>query len=973
MRRLLSYKKMKRRGIKKDFSRFMAILCIVALGTGFLSGLLATTPDMKESANKYYSYSHLYDFYIRSNLGLKKRDLRAAKNLSFVKEGVLFYERDLLLTDEKGEKVETRITYIKDGETKLNRPQVIKGRMPGKSGEAFACNVNPYTYKIKIGDVYKTERGNRIKLVGIGRLPHHISTVGEFTKVGGGNVRLALYVPEHKNRRVFTTMYLETVKTGKEADGFSKEYEKTVLNESKKLEQLGKKYSRKRRREIVNRAQKKLDSKKASLKKEEDRAAEELSAGKKRIDINRGKILSAKKNIKDKRKEVLTRKKQILDKERILSAQKNDIRKIERKINADIKVSDSMKKKVKEYHRSLKKIDTGKLGIKRGLNLLNERERSLKLAENRLKIKENEYYTQRIKAKKKFREANLKLQKVQNHIYAIKEGKWYIQDRMENVGISRFKDDVEKVGAIAKVFPVFFFLIAALVSLTTMTRIIEEDRGQIGILKSLGYSSRHIDRYYLSYGLRGGILGCLLGEGLGFIIFPKVISNAYIMMYQLPETEVKIRWDIAIGVMLITLGCIAVTVLSACRSEIKEKTASLLLPKAPKAGKRIFLEKIRPLWKRLRFSQKVTLRNLFRYKKRFFMTTMGVAGCFALLLTGFGVRDAIGDIVEIQYDEIYHYDFKITMAEGKDSRIHWDKDYKGVRDYIAAYTDEVFLYKGKEKQQMSLIVPEEKEKFKDYIKMRDRERGKNYKLTDKGAVLTEKACEVLNIKRGDRVLIKLAGGKNARIRVEDICENYTNNNIYISPEYYSRLTKIKPEFNTVYGKKNNKFFKDKEIISYLSSKDEIAFVMDSATVKSTFKDSVRNIDYIVLVLIISAGALAGIVLYNLINVNICERKRELATIEVLGFFQKEIFAYIFREIYILTLIGIGFGIPVGRALNRFVVGTAEVGGIMFGRSIYWRSYIYAVIITLFFTFVINLIMRRVIKSIDMVESMKAAD
>ena len=192
--------------------------------------------------------------------------------------------------------------------------------------------------------------------------------------------------------------------------------------------------------------------------------------------------------------------------------------------------------------------------------------------------------------------------------------------------------------------------------------IIEEDRGQIGILKSLGYSSRHIDRYYLSYGLRGGILGCLLGEGLGFIIFPKVISNAYIMMYQLPETEVKIRWDIAIGVMLITLGCIAVTVLSACRSEIKEKTASLLLPKAPKAGKRIFLEKIRPLWKRLRFSQKVTLRNLFRYKKRFFMTTMGVAGCFALLLTGFGVRDAIGDIVEIQYDEIYHI-FRLNVCK----------------------------------------------------------------------------------------------------------------------------------------------------------------------------------------------------------------------------------------------------------------------------------------------------------------------
>lgn len=219
----------------------------------------------------------------------------------------------------------------------------------------------------------------------------------------------------------------------------------------------------------------------------------------------------------------------------------------------------------------------------------------------------------------------------------------------------------------------------------------------------------------------------------------------------------------------------------------------------------------------------------------------------------------------------------------------------------------------------------------------------------------------------------MAGGKKVRIQVENICENYTNNNIYISPEYYSKLTKSKPEFNTVYGKKNNKFFSDKKIISYLSSKDEIAFVMGSNTVKSTFKDSVRNIDYIVLVLIISAGALAGIVLYNLINVNICERKRELATIEVLGFFQKEIFAYIFREIYILTLIGIGFGIPIGRALNRFVVGTAEVGGIMFGRTIYWHSYIYAVVITLCFTFVINLIMRKVIRGIDMVESMKAAD
>ncbi|MEG0662971.1 MAG: FtsX-like permease family protein, partial [Anaerovoracaceae bacterium] len=514
----------------------------------------------------------------------------------------------------------------------------------------------------------------------------------------------------------------------------------------------------------------------------------------------------------------------------------------------------------------------------------------------------------------------------------------------------------------AKIFPIFFFLVAALVALTTMTRMIEEERGQIGALKSFGYSNFGILKYYLIYSFSASAIGVVLGLGGGFIIFPSVISKAYDMMYNLPPITTKVIWPIALIVGGITIFCIMATAYLACRSELKEKPAALLLPKAPKLGKRILLERITPIWKRIKFTRKVTLRNLFRYKKRFLMTIMGVAGCFALLLTGFGLRDSIGDIVNKQYGEIDRYNYILELNQEPTETLAVPGEY------LLLHEVPVSISAKEKSERTTLDVPKDQEKLSDFVFLRERKSHEALSLKDDGVILTEKMSENLQVKVGDQVTIKLADGRKTEMKVSGIAENYVSSYAYINENTYKQAFGDSTSYTRVLIKSDEENLAEK-----LLKDNDAGYVLSIESIKDSFKDSVKSIDYIVVVLILSAGALAVIVLYNLTNVNICERKKELATIKVLGFFEKEVSAYIFREINILSGIGMVVGIPLGILLHRFVMKTAEVDAVMFGRHIYWQSYLYAAAITIFFTIVVNLIMRRSIRKIDMVESMKAND
>ena len=625
---------------------------------------------------------------------------------------------------------------------------------------------------------------------------------------------------------------------------------------------------------------------------------------------------------------------------------------------------------LQQYYAGKEKLAIGKQKIEAARAEIERQKKEIERAEDQIRVGWDDYNRARKESNEKLAEAQEKIDDAQEEINSIKRAKWYVWLRNNNVGISAYESDVEKVGALAKIFPMFFFIVAILVALTTMTRMIEEERATIGTLKALGYSRGKIRSYYLMYGLLASLVGAVVGQLLGFYAFPMVISNAYSMMYNLPVITPAVLWQYAIPITVITVLGILATIFAATSSELKEVPASLLLPKAPPPGKRIFLEKIGFIWKRLKFSRKVTLRNLFRYKKRFLMTIIGIAGCYALLVAGFGIRDSIANITDLQFDEINTYDimFKVKTSD-------WENGVEGLDKYTKVYQEQGKANSAKvnKRSEISIIVPKDVKEMRDFINLRDRDSGKHIDLDKDKVVIDEKLSEVLEVGVGDKINL-IEEGLETDVEVGAICENYVGHIIYMTEDSYRTAFSKTPKYKNILANQNKEDdISEKELLRRIKDDDNVEYVLAVSNIRKSFADSVKSINYIVLVLIIAAGALAIIVLYNLTNVNICERKKELATIKVLGFYDKETAGYIFREMHLLTAIGIAVGIPTGIGLHKYIIKTVEVGEVMFGRIIAWQSYGYSILLTILFAVIVNSIMKKVIKNIDMVESMKAND
>ena len=555
----------------------------------------------------------------------------------------------------------------------------------------------------------------------------------------------------------------------------------------------------------------------------------------------------------------------------------------------------------------------------------------------------------------------------------IEDCSWIVNDRYNAYGFSTYKSNIAKVGALSKIFPAFFFLVALLVALTTMTRLVEENRTQIGTLKALGFSNGQILGEYLFYSLLFSVLGCALGLIVGFRLFPSVICSAYQMMYVIPDIVTPFRLSIAAWVAPVTILSIILAAVWSCWNEFRSVPAAAMRPKAPSAGKRIWLEHIGFIWKKLTFTQKVTMRNIFRYKKRFFMTVIGVAGCSALLLTGFGLKDSISDIVDKQYGQINAYDFVMVVedesATGDNALLDVLDDTQKLSEWMP-YAEETGYLVEDIDEKLSIVVPEDTTRSGQFISLRDRTSGEEYEISEDGVVMTEKLCESYGIKAGDTVTLKDEDGNKAEVTVTAVCENYISSYAYMSLETYKKLFGGEPEFimvmcNLSDGEELS------EITAGLLENSNVLYINSAQTLKESFADSIKSINGVIYVLILSAGLLCIIVLYNLTNVNICERKKELATTRVLGFHKRETQNYIFRETNILSFFGGFVGLFLGLWLHSFVIKTVEVEMVMFGRQVYFTSFLYAMAITVVFTLLVNLILRRQINKIDMVEAMKA--
>lgn len=607
-------------------------------------------------------------------------------------------------------------------------------------------------------------------------------------------------------------------------------------------------------------------------------------------------------------------------------------------------------------------------------NTLEENEKKINDAEVELEKSKEEFNS-------KIADAEKKLDEAEEEVNSIERPTWYILDRQQNVGYVSYMQDTDRVANLAQVFPIVFFLVAALISLTSMTRMVEEQRVGIGTLKALGYNKLQIASKYIIYAFLATVIGGIIGIVIGFSILPKVIADIYAMVYDVPDVILEFNTKYAAIGMICAMICTIGATIYSCLKELKQKPATLMRPKAPKPGKRVLLEHITFIWKRLNFTKKVTARNIFRYKKRFLMTIIGVGGCTALIIAGFGLRDAISSMIPSQYGKINLYNFSVSLKdEYKNEELenidNILKSFDGVKDVLNANVQSVKIDKNDNNQSVQLIVPQSTEDLSKFITLESRRNNdEKYTLDDNSVIITEKLAKLLDIKVGDEIKIINSDDKECKAKVKAITENYIYHYIYMSPNLYNEVYDTRIGYNVVYVNSNNmtKVEEDELGKKILSNSDYISGITFMSNTENIFTEVMNNMDLVVWILIISAGLLAFVVLYNLLNANITERIRELATIKVLGFYDKEVYDYISRETIILTLLGMLFGIGGGYFLTLYIIKTCEIDMLMFNPQITIWSYLFGVLITALFAIIVNIITYFSLKKIDMIESLKSVE
>lgn len=577
-------------------------------------------------------------------------------------------------------------------------------------------------------------------------------------------------------------------------------------------------------------------------------------------------------------------------------------------------------------------------------------------------------------------EAEQKIADAKEDVAALEKPVWYVNDRDSDTDYVGYSDNADRMGAIGKVFPLLFFLVAAFVSLTTMTRMVEEQRMQIGTLKALGYSKFWIAAKFVGYALIATLGGSIVGVLFGQKVFPLIIVNAYKIIYiHMPNVVVPYNMHYAVMATVAAVACTMVATINSCYAALAAQPAELMRPEAPKVGKKVLLERIPAIWIHLSFTWKSTIRNLMRYKKRFFMTIFGIGGCMALMLVGYGLKDSIMDVAILQFDKIQVYDLMAIVdediADGDREELHrtLEEDDR-VNSYMDGYMRMTEMTFGDVNKDIYLYVPSRLDGLDQFVTFNYRTTGETWYLDEDSVVITEKVARDLGISKGDKIQIKLEDDRRVTVEITDICENYLSHYLYIAPQLYASIAGAEPEYNNIFATVREDAEDElTQVGEELLKNDAVLTVSYTNNMAEILEDMIQVLDSVIIVLIVSAGMLAFVVLYNLNNININERKRELATLKVLGFYDSEVGAYVYRENILLTLIGSGVGVFLGKWLHRFVVRTVEVDQTMFGLNITLESYLISIAFTILFSLLVNGMMYFKLKKIDMVESLKSVE
>lgn len=631
---------------------------------------------------------------------------------------------------------------------------------------------------------------------------------------------------------------------------------------------------------------------------------------------------------------------------------------------------------------------SGKSQIQSGWAEIRKQEKKLEegaaeIAENEAKVAEAkiEYANGEEEAAQKIAEGEQKIADAEAKVQDIEKPTWYVYDRDTLTEYSGYGENAEHLGAIGRVFPVLFFLVAALISLTSMTRMVEEQRTAIGTMKALGYSKMSIAKKYLGYALIATAGGSVLGVLIGEKILPYIIVYAYGILYQhITHILVPYQWIYAWMAAAAAIVCTMAATFFACYKELVAQPAVLMRPPAPKNGQRVFLERIKFIWKHLSFTWKSCIRNLTRYKKRFFMTVFGIGGCMGLMLVGYGIKDSCYEIAELQFRDIQMYDGSVYLKEDisdetRQNLLDYMKDDSDISHYMQTSMKNVTLVNGKNKRDTYQVVFSEPKDVKDYFDFHDRKSKEEYTLDDEGVIISEKTGKLLNAKAGDTIEIKDEENGNKKVKIAHICENYMGHYIFFTPSYYEKVYGENSEYNSIFfaGQKGDTQEDYNKIGEDILTQDGALSVSYMRDIEKQLDDMLKSLNLVIVVLIISAGMLAFVVLYNLNTVNITERQRELATLKVLGFYDLEVAEHVYRENVLLTFIGAAVGVVLGKFLHAFIIDTVEVDTAMFGRNINFSSYMYSLLFTILFSLIVNGIMYFKLKKIDMVESLKSIE
>ncbi len=1008
--------------MRKNIGRFLSLLFIVALGVGFFAGLRETTPDIEATLDNYYDEHNLMDFKIVSTMGLTEDDIASLEELKNIEKVVASYSVDTLIDGEA-----VRIHAIEED---INNVDLVEGNMPENNNECIADAT-----KYKIGDTLTISKlsqegmlqNTTYKVVGLANSPMYLSRQMGIASIGTGELASFIYIPkENFNSEYYTEVYL-TAKGSLKETAYEKGYEETTNLLLEELEELKPIRETKRYEEILEEATieiRKIEdeaNEKISIAEEElQEALEEINNGRTEIYNAKNEIITNENKLKEEEQNGLTKinnarltweesNKELKNTlaslglteetlETALNTVKSNITSIKEILNT-LPTDDP---KYAEYQKTLEELNNKKDNlqtlvttsetlknskieidnsekeleeqIKASQDKLNKAKEKLETQEQKIESAYEEYVAGENTLEEQKKELEAKINEAKSSLAKIEKPVWYLLDRTDNNGYSSIWDDAAKVDAIAGIFPIFFIIVVALMCFNTMNRMIEEERGEIGVLSSLGYGSFNIINGYLFYVFFATVIGVTIGLLIGYTLIPNIIYSIYNANYILPSLNINMKLLPFFIIILITLGLMSLIAIISCLKELKNVPATILRPATPKSGKKVLLEHIKFIWKRLSFTGKVTARNMFRYKKRIVMTVLGVVGSTALLLTGFGLRDSISGLADLQYGKINHYDALLVFQNSfKTIEEEWKSKLKedNITEYLPIYQAS-FTFEAKDlTHDVYLIALENNTELNNFITLNSKV-NENFTFPEDGVIISEKMADLLNVKIGDFIKLRNSNNELVVLPVSEIVENYTLHYVYMNKETYEKYFEKELEYNMIMTNLNEETshedFAEKWIDSGLVS--TINFTEDNILV---FDNMVKGLNLIIVLIIGASCMLAFIVLYNLTTINIAERIREISTLKVLGFYDKEVSSYVYRETLFLTIIGILIGLGAGIFLHMYVINVAETDNILFLHSIKWYSYIFSFLIIIFFTILVQIITNQKLKKINMVESLKSVE